>query len=54
LVTKLWRYLDGKQKEWVTLNNTRIFLLAIQGFLIDHAPDVDRESMQKMEGIAVG
>jgi hypothetical protein len=34
----------------VTLNNTRIFLLAIQGVLVECGPEICRNNLLKIEG----
>jgi hypothetical protein len=40
--------LAGKAFNHVTLNNTRIFLFAIQGILIEHAGTIDRQNLVKI------
>jgi hypothetical protein len=38
----MWKNLAGKAFNHVTLNNTRIFIFAIQGILIEHSENIER------------
>lgn len=47
-VNEIWKVLGGDARGHITLNNLRIFLLAIQNILIEHGPSISRENLKKL------
>ena len=45
LFKKLWYYMSGTIQNCVTLNNARMFLLAILGVLVENGPQIDRATL---------
>lgn len=49
LVSKIWKNLAGEAKGHVTLNNVRIFLLAVMGTFTDPGIPREKQNLQKVE-----
>ena len=51
IFTKLWVQMSGDLQGFVTLNNLRMFVLAVLGVHIQNGPHVDR---QELTQVAIG
>jgi hypothetical protein len=45
---EIWKVLGGEARGHVTLNNLRLFLLAVQNILVEHGPNIDRNNLQRL------
>ena len=43
---KFWHYMSGPVQGMVTLNNVRIFVVAVLGVLIEYPPKTDRKNLK--------
>ncbi len=50
LILLIWQNLGGVVKEQNTLNNVRIFLLAVMGTYIEPGLNRDEQNLQKLDG----
>ena len=51
----MWRYMGGRSIGHLTLNNTRLYLFAVQNISIEMASGIEKSNLQRIEaGVNIG